>query len=76
MSECCGNSRITRMDYIKQSFQSMMNYFAKQETQIIVRVHAFNETVDVLVDNILITPDNVNTIIEKIKNLLYLNYNS
>jgi uncharacterized protein YegL len=69
MSECCGNSRITRMDYIKQSFQSMMNYFAKQETQIIVRVHAFNETVDVLVDNILITPDNVNTIIEKIKNL-------
>ena len=70
MSECCGNSRITRMDYIKQSFQSMMNYFAKQETQIIVRVHAFNEDVDVLVDNILITQDNISTIIEKIKNLL------
>ena len=69
MSECCGNSRITRMDYIKQSFQSMMNYFAKQETQIIVRVHAFNENVDVLVDNISITPDNISTIIEKIKNL-------
>ena len=69
MSEFCGNGRITRMDYIKQSFQSMMNYFAKQETQIIVRVHTFNEDVDVLVDNILITPDNVNSIIEKIKNL-------
>jgi hypothetical protein len=69
MSEFCGNGRITRMDYIKQSFQSMMNYFAKQETHIIVRVHAFNENVDVLVDNILITPDNVNSIIEKIKNL-------
>lgn len=69
MSECCGNSRITRMDYIKQSFQSMINYFAKQETLIIVRVHAFNEDVDVLVDNISITHDNLNTIIEKIKNL-------
>ena len=69
MGELCGNSRITRMDYIKQTFQSMMNYFSHQETPIIIRAHAFNDNVDVLVDNITITPENVGSIIEKIKNL-------
>ena len=69
MGEYSGNSRITRMDYIKQTFQSMTNYFSQQETPIIIRVHAFNDNVDVLVDNVTITPDNVDSIIEKIKNL-------
>jgi len=69
MGDFCGNSRTTRMDYIKQTFQSMMNYFSHQETPIIVRAHVFNDIVDVLVDNITITPDNVDSIIEKIKNL-------
>ena len=67
MGELCGNSRITRMDYIKQTFKSMMNYFSHQETPIIIRAHAFNDNVDILVDNITITPENVNSIIEKIR---------
>jgi uncharacterized protein YegL len=70
MGELCGSSKITRMDYMKQTFQSMMNYFSKQETPIIIRAHAFNDNVDVLVDNITITPDNVSSIIEKI-NILH-----
>ena len=69
MGEYSGNSRVTRMDYIKQTFQSMTNYFSQQETPIIIRVHAFNDNVEVLVDNVTITPDNVDSIIEKIKNL-------
>jgi len=69
MGELCGNYRTTRMDYIKQTFKSMMKYFSHQETPIIVRAHAFNDTVDILVDNITITPYNVDSIIEKIKNL-------
>jgi hypothetical protein len=57
---------ITKLQVVKQTFRSMMNYLSKLETQVFVRVHSFNETVNNVIDNILISQDNVNEIISKI----------
>ena len=57
---------ITKLQVVKQTFRSMMNYLSKLETQVFVRVDSFNETVNNVIDNILISQDNVNEIISKI----------
>ena len=60
---------ITKLQVVKQTFRSMMNYLSILKTQIYVRVHSFNENVTIIVDNILISQDNVNDIICKIDKL-------
>lgn len=57
---------ITKLQVVKQTFRSIMNYLSKLETQVFVRVDSFNETVNNVIDNILISQDNVNEIISKI----------
>jgi len=61
---------VSKMTVVKQTFKSMITYLSNLETPIYIRVHSFNETVDVIVDNILITKDNYTEIISKIDNLL------
>jgi len=63
---------ITKLQVVKQTFRSMMNYLSKLETPIFIRVHSFNETVKNVIDNILISQDNVNEITSKI-DALYSN---
>ena len=60
---------VSKLAVVKQTFRSMITYLSNLETEIYIRVHAFNETVDVIVDNILITKDNYSEIISKIDNL-------
>jgi len=57
---------VKKLQVVKQTFRSMMNYLSKLETQVFVRVHSFNETVRTVIDNILISQDNVNEITSKI----------
>lgn len=62
---------ITKLQVVKQTFHSMMKYLSKLKTQIYVRVNSFNETVTVVIENTLISQDNVNDIISKIDELYY-----
>ena len=61
---------VSKMTVVKQTFNSMITYLSNLETPIYIRVHSFNETVTVVVDNMLITKDNFTEIIYKIDNLL------
>jgi uncharacterized protein YegL len=60
----------TKMDYVVQTFVSMMNYLSTLETDMYIQVNTFNIDVDVLVDCVKITVDNVEEINRKIKSLV------
>jgi len=56
----------TKMNYLKQTFKNMLNYLSKQEVEIYIRVHSFNVEVDVDIENIKITQENVSELCSKI----------
>jgi uncharacterized protein YegL len=58
-----------KIDYVIQTLVNMVNYFAKLEKEIYIQVNAFNDNVNTLVDCIQITKDNVNEIINKIRDI-------
>lgn len=60
----------TKMDYVMQTFVSMMNYLSMLETDMYIQVNTFNTDVDVLVDCVKITIENVEEINRKIKSLV------
>jgi hypothetical protein len=62
-------SASTKLDYVKQTFHSMIHYLSTQPAEIYIRVHAFNTSVKTVVDTILITPDNVADLTAKIREL-------
>jgi hypothetical protein len=62
-------SASTKLDYVKQTFHSMIHYLSAQPAEIYIRVHAFNTSVKTVVDTILITPDNVADLTAKIRGL-------
>ena len=59
----------SKMDYLKQSFKNMLHFFAKHnsnDVHIYIRVHTFNDNVDIIIKDTLVTLDNVNELISKI----------
>jgi hypothetical protein len=68
MSECA-NNKFCKMDYVKQTFKSMIHYLAKQDIEIYIRVHSFNVSVDIDIDNIRVTTENMDELIKKIDSL-------
>jgi hypothetical protein len=67
MSEYVKNS--TKMNYLKQTFKNMLYYLSKQELDIYIRVHSFNVDLDVDIENIKITKENVSELCSKIMNI-------
>lgn len=67
MSEYVKNDR--KMNYLKQTFKNMLYYLAKQELDIYIRVHSFNVELDVDIENIKITKENVSELCSKIMNI-------
>jgi hypothetical protein len=59
----------TKMNYLKQTFKNMLHYLSKQELDIYIRVHSFNVEVDVDIENIKITPENVSELCSKIMDI-------
>lgn len=59
----------SKMQYLKQTFKNMLNYLSKQEIEIYIRVHSFNTEVDVDIENIQITKENVSELCTKIMNI-------
>lgn len=58
-----------KMNYLKQTFKNMLYYLSKQELDIYIRVHSFNVEVDVDIENIKITKENVSELCSKIMNI-------
>lgn len=67
MSEYVKNDR--KMNYLKQTFKNMLYYLSKQELDIYIRVHSFNVEIDVDIENIKITKENVSELCSKIMNI-------
>ena len=58
-----------RMDYVKQTFKNIIQFISKCESPVHIRVHAFNDSVQVLVDTIRVTSENADQIINAIANI-------
>ena len=60
----------TKMDHVIQTFVNIMFYLSKLDTEMYVQVNTFNTEVDILVDCVRISLDNVDNIAEKIKKII------
>jgi hypothetical protein len=50
---------VSKLDVVKQTFKSMVRYMVSLDTtNIRLRVHAFNEEVDVVIDNMIVNKEN------------------
>jgi von Willebrand factor type A domain len=67
MSEGMGNS--SKMNYVKQTFVNMVKYFVKIDANIYIQVNTFNDEVSGLIDCVKITYDNLDEIIQKIRDI-------
>jgi len=59
----------SKMDYVIQTFVSMMNYLSTLDTEIYIQVNSFNTVVDVTIPKVKISTDNVNELTQIIKTL-------
>lgn len=59
----------SKMHYVKETFKKMIEFISKKDASIYVRIHAFNISVEVVVDTILVTPYNAADIIKKISSV-------
>lgn len=61
---------VSKLDVVKQTFKSMIRYIVSLHiTNIKLRVHAFNETVNVVIDNMIVNKENEETILSIIQSL-------
>jgi hypothetical protein len=60
------NDKFCKMDYLKKTFKNMISYLAKQNIDIYIRVHSFNISVDIVIENECVTPENMTELIKKI----------
>lgn len=68
MSELCKDGK-TKMDHIQFTMNQMLLYFAENpEATIYVHVNAFSDNVRTVIETTQVTTQNVNDIIERIKN--------
>jgi hypothetical protein len=65
MCEWTGNTRSSKMDYVKQTFRNMICYLVKQDLEIYICVQSFNCEVSVDIETERISSDNMERLIQK-----------
>jgi len=61
---------VSKLDVVKQTFKSMVRYIVSLDTtNIRLRVHTFNERVDVVIDNMIVNKENEENILSIIQSL-------
>jgi hypothetical protein len=65
-----GNSYIPKMNFVKQTFKNMISYLATQDIEIYIRLHSFNVSVDVDIENERVTKKNSTDLCAKIDSLV------
>lgn len=68
MSEC-DRKMIRKIDQVKQTFKNLIHYLSNQAIQVYICVNAFNNTVETIIDDVLITKKNSLTLMQKIDEL-------
>ena len=70
MNEPAYYYNVSKLDVVKQTFKSMVRYIVSLETtNIRLRVHAFNEQVEVVIDNMIVNKENEENILSIIQSL-------
>jgi len=64
-----GSSGKKNIDYVIQTFVNMVNYFANLEKDIYIQVNTFSDDVNILVDCVQITKENVKEILNTIRTI-------
>lgn len=64
-----GNTRSSKMDYVKQTFRNMINYLSKQDMEIYICVQSFNVEVYVDIHNERVSAETAPGLIQKIDEL-------
>jgi hypothetical protein len=64
------SSGFTKIHYVKETFKKMVDFISKKNAPIYIRVHTFNTTVQVIVETVLVTPENAEEISQKITNIV------
>lgn len=65
-----GNGNVPKMNFVKQTFKNMISYLATQEIEIYIRLHSFNVSVDVDIENERVTKENSADLCAKIDALV------
>ena len=63
------NYGTTKLDYVKQTFKSMLTYLSSIDLDIYIKVITFNNDAYVTIDTVKLTPDNLDEHIATINNL-------
>lgn len=63
------NGNVSKIDIVKQSFKSIILYLSSLDAPVYVSVHTFNISIDVIVDKVRITKNNVEELNEKISDI-------
>jgi hypothetical protein len=64
-----GKGKTPKIDYVIQTVKNIIRYLSSQKVPIYVRIHIFNEEVEVLLEETIITQENVEEIIEKVNSI-------
>ena len=59
----------TKIHYVKETFKKMVDFISKKNAPIYIRVHTFNTSVQVIIETVLVTPENAEEISQKIANI-------
>lgn len=65
----CNRKMIRKIDQVKQTFKNVLRYLSSQAIQVYICVNAFNDTVETIIDDVLITKQNSLTLMQKIDEL-------
>lgn len=60
----------TKIHYVKETFKKMVDFISKKNAPVYIRVHTFNTSVDIIVETVLVTPENAEGICQKITNIV------
>ena len=64
------NKKNTKMHYVVHTLENMFRYIAKfPEASIYVRIDAFDSALNTIIETTLIRPDNIDTLIEKVRSI-------
>jgi uncharacterized protein YegL len=71
MSDICKDKR-TKMQHIIHSLKNMLYYFSQCDTKIYVQIFAFEKEIYNIIDNILVTKENVATLMQTVEKIIPL----
>jgi hypothetical protein len=64
-----GTKTSTKIDVMKHSFKNIVRYLSNLNAPVVITVQTFNVIVKIVIDQVKLTPDNVDNMIERIQSI-------